>query len=178
MASARLGPVHHSCGVSDADTRWLGPIRAALLALACVLAAATLGQFLAGDDPRARLTELDTTTLTLPFAAWIVVAVLYYVIAGFVVYRLGRRLPEARTAFVAVMCVILTNEAWNALLFGFDSVAPAAIGMVFFAAITTVTSVFVYRTDRVAGWVLLPYVVWVLVYDLPWIAAVWWDSVS
>lgn len=83
------------------DASGLGPSQAALVAIACVVAAATLGQVLAGDDPRARLTELDTTRLTLPFAAWIVVAVLYYVIAGVVVYRLGRRLPDARTAFVA-----------------------------------------------------------------------------
>ena len=133
---------------------------------------------MAGDDPHARLIELDTTKLTLPFGVWIVVAILYYVIVGVVVYRLGRRLPDTRTAFVAVMCVILTNEAWNALLFGFDSVAPAAIGMLLFAAITTIANVLVYRSDRLAGWILFPYAVWVLVYDVPWIAAVWWVSVS
>lgn len=160
------------------EARGLRPVRAAAAAVGCVVAAAILGQFLVGTDPRARLTELDTTRLTLPFAAWIVVAILYYLIVGVVVYRLGRRLPKARPAYVAVLCVIVTNETWNALLFGFDSVTPAAVGMVFFAAITTITSVLVYRADRIAAWVLLPYVVWVLVYDVPWILAVWWDSVS
>jgi tryptophan-rich sensory protein len=163
--------------MTTVDAGGLCPVRAALVAVGSVVAAATLGQFLAGADPRARLTELDTTRLTLPFAAWIVVAIIYYVIAGVVVYRLGRRLPEARPAFVAVLCLILTNEAWNALLFGFDSVTPAAIGMVFFAAITTITSVLVLRADRVAAWVLLPYVVWVVAYDVPWIFAVWRNSV-
>lgn len=156
----------------------LRPVRAALIAVGCVVTAAMLGQFLAGDDPRARLAELDTTRLTLPLAAWIVIAILYYAIAGVVVYRLGRRLPEARTAFIAVLCAMLANEAWNALLFGFDSVTPAAIGMVFFAAIIAGTGIVVYRADRVTGIVLLPYVVWVLVYDVPWIIAVWRNSNS
>lgn len=76
-------------------------MRAALIAVSCVAAAATLGQLLAGDDPRSRLAELDTARLTLPFAARIV-----------------------------------------------------------------------------AGIVLLPYVVWVVVDDVPWIIAVWRDSDS
>lgn len=99
-------------------------------------------------------------------------------IPGVVVYHLGRRLPEAKAAFIAVLCVMLANEAWNALVFGFDSVTPTAIGMGFFAAITARTGIVVYRADRVAGIVLLPYVVWVLVYDVPWIIAVWWNSDS
>lgn len=166
-------PSHRTTTVHSHGLR---PAHAALVAVGCVVAAATLGQFLAGNDPRSRLAELDNTRLTVPFAVWIVVAILYYVMAGVVVYRVGRRLRAARAAFLAVLCMMLANEAWNALLFGFDSVTPAAIGMVFFAAITTITGIVVYRADRVAGIVLLPYVVWVLAYDVPWIIAVWWNS--
>jgi len=161
-----------------AEARGLRPVHATLIAVGCVVAAATLGQVLAGSDPRARLDDLDTTTLALPFAAWIVVAVVYYLIAIAVIYRLARRLSDANSALAGVLCMLLANEAWNALLFGFDSVTPAAIGMVLFASITIVTGVMVFKVDRVAGWVLAPYVVWVVLYDVPWILAVWRNSTS
>jgi tryptophan-rich sensory protein len=149
---------------SGLEPRW-----ALLVAVACVVLAASAGQVLAGDDPRARLEELDTTTITLPFAAWIVVGVAYYAL----VYRLARRLPSSTSAFVSVTCVLVANEVWNALLFGFDSVAPAAIGMLVFAAITMVAASSTFRVDRVSGWLLCPYVIWVVGYDEPWILWVW-----
>lgn len=160
------------------EARGLRPVHAALLAIGCVLAAATLGQVLAGADPRARLDDLDTTALALPFAAWIVVAVVYYLIAIVVIYRLARRLPDASSALGVVLCMLVANEAWNALLFGFESVTPAAIGMVLFASITVVTGVVVFKVDRVAGWILAPYVVWVVLYDVPWILTVWRNTTS
>ncbi len=164
--------------MTSIGARNLRPDESALVATASVVGAATLGQLLAGEDPRARLAELDTTILTLPFAAWIAVAVAYYAIAGIVLHRLGRRLREARTAFAAVLCVVIANEAWNALLFGFEAVAPAAIGMLFFAALITITTALVFSVDRVAAWVLAPYTAWVVLYDVPWILAVWRNSVA
>ncbi len=67
----------------------------------------------------------------------------------------------------------MTNEAWNALLFGFDSVAPAAMGMIAFTAIAATTGILVHRADRTAGYILTPYIAWVAAYDLPWIVAAW-----
>ena len=120
-----------------------------------------------GCSQRATRAPPPSKDLALPFAAWIVVAVVYYLIAIAVIYRLARRLSDASPALAVVLCMLLANEAWNALPFGFDSVAPAAIGMVLFASITVVTGVMVFKVDRVAGWVLAPYVVWVVLYDVP-----------
>lgn len=151
----------------------LRPRSALLLSLGGVVLASVAGNYLAGDDPRARLDELDTTPITLPFTAWIVVGIIYYVLIAVALYRLARLVPDSTIALASVAVVLIGNEIWNALLFGYDSVAPAAIGMIAFAAMTTVAGVLVFRVDSIAGWVLLPYVVWVVCYDVPWILMVW-----
>lgn len=149
------------------------PASAVLAALSCVVGESVVGQFLSGDDPHGRLDELDETAITLPFSAWLVVGLIYYVLIAVVVYRLVRLIPDSAISLVSVAGVVVGNEVWNALLFGRESVAPAAIGMVVFAAMTIVAVVLVFRVDRTAGWVLLPYVVWVVGYDVPWILMVW-----
>ena len=148
--------------------------RAVVVASALVIGAVLVGQLLAGDDPGARLDALPETPLSLPLAVWIVVAVVYYLIAWVITYRLAMAGPTSRPALRWFGVLLAANELWNYLLFGFDEVWPAAVGMIGFAALTAfVGTVFWSVDDRVPFRSFLPYLVWVLGYDVPWIVATW-----
>ena len=151
--------------------------RATLVAIGVVVAAAALGQALAGDDPVARLDQLPQTPLLLPIGVWIVVAVLYYAISGVVVYRLARRWPSTRTAIVGYLALMLANEVWNFLLFGLEPVWPAAVGMIGFAVVAVVVGRLLWRVDDPVPFrVYLPYLAWVVLYDVPWMILTWMAS--
>lgn len=164
VAADQLGPT-----VETNATR-----RAALAASAAVVGAAVVGQLLAGDDPEGRLNSLPTTPLSLPLAAWIVVAVVYYAIGWAIVFRVVRDRPFDRRAALWYLGLMAANELWNYLLFGFNDLWPAVLGMVGFALLAVVVGRTLWLgADRVAFWIFLPYLIWVLGYDVPWILMTW-----
>ena len=174
----RLGAITHTCAVADDQP---GPNvgsnarrRAALVASASVAGAALVGQLLAGDDPEARLNSLPDTPLSLPLAAWIVVAVAYYAISWAVVFRLVGGGQAERHASIWYLGLMAANELWNYLLFEFDDLWPATLGMVGFALLALMVGRRLWLGgDRVAFWIFVPYLVWVLGYDVPWILMTW-----
>jgi tryptophan-rich sensory protein len=144
---------------------------AAATTLAALGLAATVGSALAGDDPFAALASYNQPWFALPGWGWAVVGVVYYIAIAVVTYRLLRRLPDSRRAVGFVLAVIVANEAWNVLVFGLQALTVAAVGLGLFAILVAAAVRPVRRCDVGSGHILVAYLVWVVVYDLPWIVA-------
>ena len=78
--------------------------------------------------------------------------------AGWLVWRTGE---DVRLPLVLFGIQLLLNLGWSVLFFGLRSPGAAAVEIVWlWAAIVATTVVFVRRV-RLAGWLFVPYAVWV-----------------
>lgn len=81
-------------------------------------------------------------------------------LAGWRVW-LARGLSGARCAMAAYAVQLALNAAWSFVFFGARMIGLALAEIVLLLAAIGVTAVLFGRSDRVAGWLLLPYAGWV-----------------
>jgi len=140
----------------------------------CLLGAALEGLF-AGGGIRQRLASLRWPSYAIPFWGWMVLGVLYYAICFTILYRLLPRPPsvERSVAFVLLGAIMFINALWNYFFFRARNLFQAyLLGLPYGAIAVSLFFLLLLRVDRVAGWSLLLYLLY-LFYANQWGYRVW-----
>ncbi|MCC5812290.1 MAG: tryptophan-rich sensory protein [Ectothiorhodospiraceae bacterium] len=138
--------------------------------LLCFAVAAFGAQFSPGDW-YASLQKPPWTPPNWVFApAWTLLYGLMAV-AAWLVWR-RRRQHGARAALVAFLVQLLFNAAWSWLFFGMNAVGVAMLDILLLILAITMTMGLFFHVSRTAGWLMLPYLLWVL-YASSLNAAIW-----
>ncbi|MDP2598324.1 MAG: TspO/MBR family protein [Candidatus Liptonbacteria bacterium] len=82
-------------------------------------------------------------------------------ISLFLVWRRGTENKDARTAIVLFAAQLILNAFWTIIFFGLHNPALAFVEIVVLLAAIIWTTVLFYKISRVAGILLLPYILWV-----------------
>jgi tryptophan-rich sensory protein len=110
-----------------------------------------------------RMTELRLPPYSPPFAGWIGIALVYYAACFVVLYRLfanHARSSAGTSALVLIVTIMGINAAWNYLFFRQRDVRASFWVSVPYAMLAVVLVALLFRTDYVAAWAFLPYVVY------------------
>lgn len=90
---------------------------------------------------------------------------LLYLLMGIAAWRVwltgGFQDRGSRIALVVFLVHLLFNAAWTWLFFGLHMIEAAAVEIVILWGMIAVLMVLFWRRDRVAGWLLVPYLLWV-----------------
>lgn len=81
-------------------------------------------------------------------------------IASYLVYIRGG--AQAGPALGAYAMQLAVNFAWPLLFFGVGAYLAAAVWLAALLALAAVTAVRFYRVDPTAGWLLAPYLIWLV----------------
>ena len=140
---------------------------AALLvaSLALVFAVATVGGLVSASGLRHWYDGLEKAPWNPPGwvfgPAWTVFYVLMAV-AAWLVARAGLEETSVRTALVLYVSQLALNLAWSLLFFAARSPGWALVDIVALDVLVAVTLVAFWRIEPVAGWLLLPYLAWIV----------------
>lgn len=141
----------------------------------CVVVAVLEGA-ITPDAVRSWYPTLKKPWWNLPFAAFVAVAIVVYVIDGFVAYRLWAvaTLPGSRTiGLTALVVVMVFNALWNCALFTTRNTLIGWLGLLAFLAPLLILQVALLVFDALTAWTHLAYVIWVIGYDLPLFYRIW-----
>ena len=90
---------------------------------------------------------------------------LLYLLMGIAAWRVWLRHgfghPDARLALLLFLVHLVFNAAWTWLFFGRHLLAAAAIEIVILWAMIVALVALFWKRDRMAGWLLIPYLLWV-----------------
>ena len=143
--------------------------KAALWALAICIAAAALEGVFAGRGVKLGLAQLRQPPHSPPFAVWVGIGLLYYLICFVVLSRLLNSTPSPlrSTGLASVVALLIGNATWNLVLFRYKNVEASAIVSVVYAVLALAVAILLTLVDPVSAWVFLPYLIY-LAY------ATWW----
>ncbi|WP_084760013.1 TspO/MBR family protein [Nocardia mangyaensis] len=150
-----------------------------IIAVVIVVISAAIGAVAAGDALSGWYRGLRQPAFGLPLWGWGVVGAIYYCAFTVVLFRLlgvtraGREDPSRFVPLAVTLGIMLGNELWNVVLFGWHDLFLAFAVLWPFALYVALVARYVYRrADRIAGALLGGYAVW-LVYDLAWMYGLW-----
>jgi len=111
------------------------------------------------------------TTLTLPSFAppgWFIgiVWIILYTLMGislYLVWNKGLKNKRVKNSLSLFGLQLILNAVWSLLFFGLRSPFLALIEIVFLWVFIAFTILKFYKISKTAGWLLLPYIVWVSV---------------
>jgi tryptophan-rich sensory protein len=124
---------------------------------------------LSGNDLHRWLASLKLPKLYPPLWAWVVVAILTYILQGVIAYRLIRTGPSLAGAIALALLIVTmgANVAYNVLLDRRRSARLAFVGLLWFLPVLAALEIALLLADPVAAALNLIYVAWVLAFDLP-----------
>lgn len=120
-------------------------------------------------------------TLVKPFftpPGWVFapVWIVLYALMGIAAWLVGRRgwtAPEVQTALGFFGLQLILNGLWSFAFFGFRSPGSGLLVIVLLWLALVVTMQRFFRLQRGAGWLLVPYLLWVT-YAAALNGAIWW----
>ncbi|MEZ4735663.1 MAG: TspO/MBR family protein [Caldilineaceae bacterium] len=148
--------------------------RALLLTFMICLAAAIGGTLLVGNGLEGWFATLVKPALLIPLPLFYLVGGIYYLLFGVVLYRILTQLGgQTRTVALSwAITVMVLNELWNWVLFGWQSTQAGFVGIAIFLLPVVVLATLLWSQERLAAWLVLIYAGWV-VYDLAWTYQLW-----
>lgn len=140
-----------------------------LLALAgwllLALAAGGVGSVLQGSDVGGRYLALDRPVWAPPSWAFGVVWPVLYVLIGVAAWRVWRTAGGLRAGAVPLTLwgvQLALNSLWPWVFFGLEAFWPAVAVIALLDVAVVATIVASRRVDRTAGWLLTPYLAWIV----------------
>ena len=133
--------------------------------LGLVFVVATLGGLATRSSLRGWYDDLDTAPWNPPNWVFGPAWTLLYVsmaIAAWLVARTGVDQTAVRVALALYAGQVALNLAWTLLFFGAQAPGWALADIVALDVLVAVTTVAFWRVDPIAGWLLIPYLVWIL----------------
>ncbi len=82
-------------------------------------------------------------------------------IAAYIVWMRGWKDREVQLALTVFCAQLVLNVMWSAIFFGLHDVGMAFGEIIVLWAVIFVTMILFFQISRPAGWLLLPYLVWV-----------------
>ncbi len=82
-------------------------------------------------------------------------------IAAFLVWERGIKKPEVKSALMVFGVQLALNLLWSVLFFGLQAPLYALIEIVILWLAILWTIIRFYRISKLAGWLLVPYILWV-----------------
>jgi benzodiazapine receptor len=146
------------------------------ISIGICLTIALLEGLLSGDGVKTWYPHLRKPRWHIPLWAFVIVAVLVYIIDGFVAYRVLTVVPswEGVTVSLTALVVVMTlNALWNYAFFEYRSPLLGFFGLVGFLGPLMILQVALFVYDIVAAWAHMTYLLWVVAYDLPLFYAIW-----
>lgn len=144
-----------------------GQLRAALIRMAMifvplVMALGFMSARLAGTDHAGWYDMLVKPALTPPPAMFGIVWTILYAMLGLALAVVWHAFGHPmRTAAIAAFCVQLAlNLAWSPVFFGAQQLFGGVLLLVAILVGALATTVLFFRTRRMAGWLMLPYLAW------------------
>lgn len=135
-----------------------------------------LGTLTGGDQAALEwYADLERPAFLPPTLLVLIMAALYYVIMGIVLYRAQVHVPLGQSRKLAVgltLIVMAVNAIWNAVFMNLQVLAAGVAGMAVFVGLLLWLWLIFLRQDRTSFWILLPYVAWSL-FDLFWTLQLW-----
>ncbi|QTL06102.1 tryptophan-rich sensory protein [Aquabacter sp. L1I39] len=138
-------------------------LRAAACALLMVAVAAIGGAVTSPQIPTWYAT-LPKPSFTPPNAVFPVAWTILYFLMGISLWRLWDRAPEGpdrRWAIGLFLVQLSLNFAWSPVFFALHAVWAALAIIVALILSLAATMRFAFRADALAGWLLVPYLLWV-----------------
>jgi len=146
-----------------------------LLGVMICAAAAVLEGVLAGEGVRQRLAQLRMPAYSPPFALWIVIGVLFYVMC-FVILRhvlsTGLVSPSEVVVLVLTVVLLLANALWSVLFFRWCDLRASFIAFVPYAALVAALVILLAETYPL-GAILLSFYCIYLIYATRWGYHLW-----
>ena len=148
--------------------------RALLLSLLICAVGAGLEGLFAGKGVKDRLASLRLPAYAPPFAVWVVIGGLYYVICFAVWTRLFLlpRSPALSIAFILLAKLMFINAFWNYLFFRARHLQFAYLIGFPYAAVAIALFAILLNLDQPAAWYFVPYLSY-LVYASVWSYRIW-----
>lgn len=138
---------------------------AAAIFLLVAFAAGGIGSVTQGSDVDVRYLALERPVWAPPsFLFGIVWPVLYLLIgiAAWRVWRVAGSVRAAGTALGLWLAQLIVNAVWPGVFFGLEAFGPAIAVILLLDVLVVATIVAFARHDRLAAWLLAPYLVWIL----------------
>lgn len=161
-------------------TRGAQSLHPAASLLVWIIGVQLIGLSGAAFAPGAWYAQLAKPPWTPPSAvfapAWITLYLLIAVSAWLVWRQRPRGVGQRRqrnTALTWTAIHLVLNALWTPLFFGAHLLGPALADLTLLVAAVALATVFVGRVHRLAGWLLAPYLLWVL-YAWSLNAGIWW----
>ena len=89
-----------------------------------------------------------------------------YAFMAISIWRLWERArqstPRASRAIVLFLVQLALNAAWSPMFFGLHAIRTGLAIIVALAIVLTATIISAHRVDRLAAWLLVPYLAWIL----------------
>jgi translocator protein len=151
-----------------------GPLLAVAVALPVLFA--VFGTILVGGSGLEWYEQLKKPGFVVPLGIFYLVGALYYVLFAVVLYRVLSRVGDPRGRALSLglaLGVMLLNELWNYAFFGLRSTLAGFLGMAVFVALLTALMAVLLRYERFSAVLVVPYYLWVLLYDLAWTYELW-----
>jgi len=82
-------------------------------------------------------------------------------IAFFLVWRMGLKTEGVKAALIVFLIQLALNTLWSILFFGLHQPLPAFIEIIVLWAFILWTMIKFFGLSRPAGWLLVPYLLWV-----------------
>jgi tryptophan-rich sensory protein len=146
-----------------------------LLALIICIAAAALEGALVGGDARQRLTQLRMPAYSPPFALWLMIGLLFYVMC-FIVLRhlLGSATFSGFELFALVLLilVLLANAFWNVLFFRWRDLRASFIAFIPYVGLVAVLVTLLVQVYPFGAILLSCYCIY-LIYATRWGYRLW-----
>jgi len=140
----------------------------------CTVAAAAEG-VCAGRGVREHMARLRPPRFSLPLWSWYAIGILYYAICFYVLYRTLSHAGDSamRVAALALaVAMMAVNALWNLVFFRAQNVLLSLLAFVPYDLLAVSLTVCLWQFDAVAGWSLVPYLLY-LVYANLWCYALW-----
>lgn len=139
--------------------KWIGLIAWILL---CMATGYIGSLFNPGSSPDGWYQILEKSSLTPPNIVFPIVWNILFVLMGTAAWRIWK-IPKSILCFalVAFILQLILNALWSYLFFGMQRPNLALSEIVILWIVILLTTVMFYRMDKVAGYLLLPYLAWV-----------------
>lgn len=143
--------------------KWSSKWFALIISTALCFLAAALGFLVTTPALRQWYPSLDKPAWTPPDGVFAPVWTALYLSMAIAAWMVWLRHPSREVALALRLFAVqlVLNVAWSALFFGLRSPAAGLAGIVLLWCAILATSVAFHRVASIAGWILVPYLVWV-----------------
>ncbi|TVR36190.1 MAG: tryptophan-rich sensory protein [Nitriliruptor sp.] len=154
---------------TDDPTTASGPssrrVAAAAVFLLVAFAAGGIGSITQGTEVGVRYLALERPVWAPPSWLFGVVWPVLYLLIGVAAWRVWRAAGGVRAAGTALglwLAQLVVNAVWPGVFFGLEAFGPAIAVILLLDVLVVATIVVFPRHDRLAAWLLVPYLVWIL----------------